>query len=96
MEQRNRKPGTAPRRGARTDKSRPSSPIAPAEVEKRRTESPSMPGDATAGPAPARPPEPAESFGDRRDMETADEPAEQHDRRHHDRGRRDVESGQPA
>jgi hypothetical protein len=96
MEQGNRRPRTAPRRGTRGGKPGPSGPIDPAKVEERRTESPSTPGDGTAGPAQARQPEPTESFGDRRDIETADEPAEQHDRRHHDRGRGDVESGQPA
>jgi hypothetical protein len=38
----------------------------------------------------------SEDFGGRRDIETADEPAEEHDRRHHGRGGSDVDSSQPA
>jgi len=38
--------------------------------------------DAVRGPVP-----PAEDFAARRDIETADEPAEEHDRRYHDDAR---------
>ena len=54
---------------------------------------------ASAGPVAPTPPEgsratePSEDFAERRDIETADEPKEQHDRRHH---ARDVESVPPA
>lgn len=37
--------------------------------------------------AAARPTPPSEDFGRRRDIETADEPAGEHDRRFHDRGK---------
>jgi hypothetical protein len=37
--------------------------------------------------------EPSEDFAERKDIETADEPKDQHDRRHHTR---DVESVPPA
>jgi hypothetical protein len=57
---------------------------------------PEQPRDRS--PESARPAERSEDFGGRRDIETADEPAEAHDRRHHDAGRagRDVESSQPG
>ena len=44
----------------------------------------------------------SEDFGGRRDIETADQPVEEHDRKHHDRGDRgrsggtDVETTQPV
>jgi hypothetical protein len=44
-------------------------------------------------PGPAAPTPRSEDFGRRRDIETADEPAEEHDRRHHDE---DAEVGRPA
>jgi hypothetical protein len=46
----------------------------------------------TAEPA-APQSERSEDFGRRRDIETADEPVEEHDRRHHDQ---DAEVGRPA
>jgi hypothetical protein len=49
------------------------------------------PGTADAA-APAQP-EPSEDFGRRRDIETADEPVEEHDRRQHDE---EAEVGRPA
>jgi hypothetical protein len=63
------------------------------EVEKRRPP-PGPPGASARKTAEARRSEPSEDFA-QRDIETADEPAEQHDRRHHDHGGRDVESSQP-
>lgn len=77
-------------------KSKPRSPVEPSEVEKHRKSPPGIPGDDAGAPAEARQPEPSEDFGGRRDIETADEAPEQHDRRHHDRGPSDVESGQPV
>jgi hypothetical protein len=64
-------------------------------------------GDPGAARGPEQPrnhptTERSEDFAERRDVETADEPAEEHDRRHHAgergqrRGRSDVESGQPV
>ena len=74
---------------AQRDKSRrPRSPE-PARVEKRRPGPPEA-GGAKEGQAP-----PSEDFAERRDVETADEPAEEHDRRHHE-PRRDVESTQTS
>jgi len=90
MEQRERGPGTTPRRETRAGRSKPS------EVEKHGKNPPAIPGDDTGAPAETRQPEPSEDFGRRRDIETADETPEQHDRRHHDRGRTNVESDQPA
>jgi hypothetical protein len=66
---------------------------------KSRTPSPNRRGGPPGAPAPgrtrdardeaaARPTPPAEDFADRRDIETADEPVEEHDARHHDGGRR--------
>ncbi len=43
-----------------------------------------------------RPNEPSEDFAERRDIETADEPAGAHDRRHHDRDDTGVESSRPV
>jgi hypothetical protein len=63
---------------------------------KRNT--PKRRGKARPGPVAPTPPEssratePSEDFAERRDIETADEPREQHDRRHH---ARDME-GPPA
>ena len=56
------------------------------------------PAGSGEGAAPERSPapEPSEDFAERRDIETADEPEEQHDRRHHARDAADVESGRPA
>jgi hypothetical protein len=65
-----------------------------------RDPEPRKPGrKASAGPAAPTPEsreratEPSEDFAERRDIETADEPKEQHDRRRH---ARDVESVPPA
>jgi hypothetical protein len=60
-------------------------------VEKRGKESEGYPGDGAAGGKHDRGTEPSEDFAERPDVETADQPVEQHDRRHDDRGR-DVES----
>jgi hypothetical protein len=90
MKRQERGPGTTPRRGTGAGKSKPG------EVEKHGLSPPGVPGDEAGAPAESRQPESSEDFGGRRDIETADEAPEQHDRRHHDRGRRDVESGQPA
>ena len=58
-----------------------------------------------AGPPPSggaepkrvpRPDEPSEDFAERRDIETADEPAHEHDRRHHDRDDAGMGSSRPA
>ena len=48
---------------------------------------------APAPPERSRATEPSEDFAERKDIETADEPKDQHDRRHH---ARDVESVPPA
>jgi hypothetical protein len=68
------------------------SQVPPQEVEKQRTP-PGPPAANARKTAEARRAEPSEDFA-QRDVETADEPAEQHDRRHHDRGGRDAESSQ--
>jgi hypothetical protein len=74
---------------AQRDKSRrPRSPE-PARVEKHGPGPPEA-GGAKEGRGQAPP---SEDFAERRDVETADEPGEEHDRRHHD-PRRDVESSQ--
>ena len=62
------------------------------QVRKVRRKAPPGPGAPTP-PEPPRTTEPSEDFAERRDIETADEPKEQHDRRHH---ARDVESVPPA
>ena len=57
------------------------------------------PRKGSAGPDDVAPPEHrqsqerSEDFSRRRDIETADEPAEEHDRRHHDQ---DAEVGRPV
>jgi hypothetical protein len=58
----------------------------PGKAEEPRKDPP----DAAEAPAPPR----SEDFGRRRDIETADEPAQEHDRRHHDD--EDAEVGSPA
>ena len=68
--------------------------VPPREVEKRRTP-PGPPAGNARQAAEARRSEPSEDFA-QRDIETADEPAKEHDRRQHDRSDRDVESSQPA
>lgn len=80
--------------GTTTDRPPRGNQAPPREVEKRR----SPPGPPAANPrktAEVRRSEPSEDFA-QRDIETADEPVEQHDRRRHDSGGRDVESSQPA
>jgi hypothetical protein len=62
------------------------------EARKVRRKVPPGPGVPTP-PERSRTTEPSEDFAERRDIETADEPKEQHDRRHH---ARDVESVPPA
>ncbi len=61
-------------------------------ARKVRRKGPPGPGAPTP-PERSRTTEPSEDFAERRDIETADEPKEQHDRRHH---ARDVESVPPA
>jgi hypothetical protein len=74
---------------AQRDRSgRPRSPE-PARVEKRR------PGPPETGGAKEEQAPPSEDFTERHDVETADEPAGEHDRRHHE-PRRDVESTQTS
>jgi hypothetical protein len=79
----------------RDTKPRPSTPVPPVDVEPRPRNSPGPPPDDARGAPPV---EGSEDFGGRKDIETADEPIEEHDRRHHGprRGRSDVESGQPV
>jgi hypothetical protein len=60
----------------------------PGKSERPRKGPTGIPG-ATDAPAVER----SEDFGKRRDIETADEPTEEHDRRHHDE---DAEVGRPA
>jgi hypothetical protein len=62
--------------------------VKPGKSERRRRGSTGVPGTADAPPA-----ERSEDFGRRRDIETADEAAEEHDRRHHDE---DAEVGRPV
>ena len=62
----------------------------PAEPEGPRRGSPGIPGSDEAAAVPV---EHSEDFGRRRDIETADEPTEEHDRRHHDE---DAEVGRPV
>jgi hypothetical protein len=88
MKQRDRSSETTPRRGTGRSK--------PGEAEKHGNSPPGIPDGEAGAPVESRQPESSEDFGGRRDIETADEAPERHDRRHHDRGRRDVESGQPA
>jgi hypothetical protein len=82
MEQRDRARKTTRRRRSRDDPSQPSRPAPPGEADEDR-------------PAGAGQPEPSEDFA-RRDIETADEDPEEHDRRRHNRGRGDVESTRPV
>ena len=93
MERRDRGPGTAPGRGSLASKRKP---VAPGEVETYGDSSPANSGSESGEPERAPVPEPSEDFAERQDIETANEPAEQHDRRHHNRGDRDVESSQPV
>jgi hypothetical protein len=90
MKERERGPGTAPRRGTGASRAKPG------EGEKHGKSPPGIPGHEAGAPAESQQPESSEDFGGRRDIETADVAPEQHDRFHHDRGRRDVESGRPA
>jgi hypothetical protein len=61
----------------------------PGKADEARKER--IPGtDETTAPTP---PEASEDFGRRRDIETADEPVEEHDRRQHDE---EAEVGRPA
>jgi hypothetical protein len=96
MARRSKTPGNGPGHNTETAKRRTSTQIPPADVEPRRRETAGIPQADDA--AEVRSPERSEDFGGRRDIETADEPVEEHDRRHHGhrRGRRDVESGQPV
>ncbi len=67
----------------------------PREVEKRRGP-PGPPAADAAKTADVRRSEPSEDFA-QRDIESANEALEQHDRSRHDRGGgQDAESGQPA
>jgi hypothetical protein len=61
-------------------------------ARKVRRKAPPGPGAPTP-PERSRTTEPSEDFAEREDIETADEPKEQHDRRHH---ARDVETVPPA
>ena len=55
---------------------------------------PRRPGpDDIKGEERPTPAEPSEDFAERKDIETADKPREEHDRRHHEQ---DVESVPPA
>jgi hypothetical protein len=66
---------------------------AKADREERKR-MPRRPGpDEIAGKERPTPAEPSEDFAERKDIETADKPREEHDRRHHER---DVESVPPA
>ena len=56
----------------------------PGKVEQPQKGSTGMPGTDQAADRAAVPPERSEDFGRRRDIETADESTEEHDRRHHD------------
>jgi hypothetical protein len=59
-----------------------------------RERMPRRPGpDEIKGKERPTPPEPSEDFAERKDIETADKPREEHDRRHHEQ---DVESVPPA
>jgi hypothetical protein len=73
------------------DKSRRSRQSRLGKVGKRGKGSPET-GGGDEGRAQAPP---SEDFAERRDIQTADEPAEEHERRHHD-PRRDVESSQTS
>ena len=54
------------------------------------------PADEAAPVWSPRPEEPSEDFAERRDIETADEPSDADDRRHHNRDGAAVESPRPA
>lgn len=57
----------------------------PGKAERIRKRSAAVPcPDEPTAPAAFPPPEPSEDFGRRRDIESADESPERHDRRHHD------------
>jgi hypothetical protein len=98
MDRRNKVPATEPHQDIQPSETKSGRQIKPPrEPEKLRKGAPSIPrrGDV-AEPAEVRMPEPSEAFAERGDIETADESAEQHDRRHHDRSRGDVESREPV
>jgi hypothetical protein len=59
----------------------------------RKPDRKAPPEPAPIPPEESRATEPSEDFAERRDIETADEPKEQHDRRHH---AREMESVPPA
>jgi hypothetical protein len=84
-------PGGGPDHDPESPKPRPTTPAPPADVASRRRDSPAIPRPDDAPGAP--PIERSEDFGGRKDIEKADEPVEEHDRRHHGR---DGESGQSA
>jgi hypothetical protein len=98
MDRRDKTRQTEPRRSPTPAKAKLGGQIRPPrEVEKPRNGPAGIPGwKEEAEPAEVLMPEPSEDFGERRDIETADEPVEQHDRRHHGGGRSDVESSEPG
>ena len=67
-------------------------PFKPGKEKRRRKGSPGN-HDTAVPPEGRQSPERSEDFGRRHDIETADEPAEEHDRRHHDQ---DAEVGRPV
>jgi hypothetical protein len=80
MERKRKPPDAGPRAGKE---------FKPGKADEARKER--IPGTAdTTAPVP---PERSEDFGRRRDIETADEPVDEHDRRHHDD---EAEVGRPA
>jgi hypothetical protein len=90
MAPRSKPPGDGPDRDTETPEPRTGTSPPPADVEPNRRDSPSIP---QPDDAPGAPVERSEDFGGRKDIETADEPVEEHDRRHHGR---DVESRRPT
>lgn len=66
----------------------------PREVEKRRSP-PGPPAADASKTAAVRRSEPSEDFAER-DIESANEPVEQHDRRRHNGGGQDAESRPPV
>lgn len=76
-------------------RSAPDSQDRPREGRDRRTDVPGFPPADERAPAEGARAEPSEDFA-QRDIETADESPEQHDRRRHDRPRGGPEPSQPV
>jgi hypothetical protein len=85
MPRRDKVPDTEPGRGTQAGESPARGPNKPRRVGRHGKDTTGFPGrDEAARPEDAGTVARSEDFGGRRDIETADEPVEEHDRRHHE------------